>query len=59
MSLAPSGSSSGRTGRQRLLLLLDLLLLNLLLLGDLRGSSDLGSLAVESDFGLLEVPTSI
>lgn len=59
MSFAPSGSSSGRTGRQRLLLLLDLLLLDLLLLGDLRGSSDLGSLAEESDFGLLEVPTSI
>jgi hypothetical protein len=35
------------------------LLLDLLLLGDLRGGGNLGSLAEEGDLGLLEVTTSI
>jgi hypothetical protein len=40
-------------------LLKKLLLLDLLLLSDLRGRCDLGSLSVESNLGLLEVPTGI
>lgn len=56
----PSGPSSRSTRGQRLLiLLLDLLLLDLLLLSDLRVCRDLGGLAVEGDFRLLEVPTGI
>ena len=36
-----------------------LLLLDLLLLSDLRVQRDLGSLAVESDFGLFKIPAGI
>ena len=55
-----SGSCSRCTGGQWLLLLLgDLLLLDLLLLSDLRVQRDLGSLAVESDFGLFKIPAGI
>lgn len=41
------------------MLLEENLLLDLLLLGDLRGGGDLGRLSVEGDLGLLEVTTGI
>lgn len=56
----PPGPSGRSTRGQRLLILLgNLLLLDLLLLGDLRVCCDLGGLAVEGDFGLLKVPAGI
>lgn len=55
-----SGTSSGRARRQSLLILCEEdLLLDLLLLGDLWRRGNLGRLAVEGDFGLLEVTTGI
>ena len=42
-----------------MLLLEKLLLLDQLLLRDLRSCGDLGSLAVEDDFGLFEIATGI
>lgn len=62
LGVSSSGAGRRRTGGQLLLLLLlleELLLLDLLLLGDLRSDSDLGSLTVEDDFGLLEVTASV
>ena len=59
-SRTPSRPCSSRTWRQWLLLLLEkLLLLDQLLLRDLRSCGDLGSLAVEDDFGLFEIATGI
>lgn len=53
-------TSRCRTRRQSLLLLLEEnLLLNLLLLSDLRGGGNLGRLPVEGDLRLLEVATSV
>lgn len=49
----------GADGLGLRVLLLDLLLLNGLLLGDLWGGSNLGCLAVEDDFGLFEVAACI
>lgn len=53
-------AGSRRSWRQNgLLLLHEHLLLDLLLLGDLRGGGNLGRLAVEGDLGLLEVTAGI
>jgi hypothetical protein len=41
------------------MLILELLLLDELLLGDLRRGGDFGGLAIEDNLGLLEVPTGI